>query len=358
MILLARALNNPASVLELDATALDLLIRQARAANLLPRLAELLHAQNLLDQLPQAARAHFSAIRVITEKQHQALRWEINRIQDALKDAVPAVILLKGAAYVMADLPTGRGRFFGDVDLLVPKAQLNATEAALMLAGWISTHHDAYYQRYYRDWMHELPPMIHLTRKTVLDVHHTILPETARLHPDAQKLIDAAIPVPGYAKLKVLAPVDMLLHSATHLFHEGEFDKGLRDLNDLDSLLRHFSRQQPDFWPRLLARAAELDLTRPLYYALRYSARILATPIPPEVLQTAQQHAPNTFLLWLMDALFERVFQAFHTSCEGPLSGIARYLLFVRSHWLKMPFPMLVRHLFHKAFVSPKDATT
>jgi hypothetical protein len=28
-----------------------------------------------------------------------------------------------------------------------------------MLAGWAATHHDAYDQRYYRQWMHELPPM-------------------------------------------------------------------------------------------------------------------------------------------------------------------------------------------------------
>lgn len=356
--LTAKALRNPASVLTLSASELDLLIRQARAALILPRLGSVLAEMGALEQLSPAPRAHFESTQVIADKQNQAIRWEINRIRTALHHVAADVILLKGAAYVLADLPAARGRFFSDVDLLVPKEKLGATEAALMLGGWISTHHDPYDQRYYRDWMHELPPMQHLTRQTVLDLHHTILPETARLHPDPQKLIDAALALPDHTYFKILAPVDMLLHSATHLFHEGEFDKGLRDLSDLDILLRHFTQQYPEFWPRLLARAPELELARPLFYALRYTTRILQTPVPPDVLRAISRHSPGTLTLWLMDTLFSRAFRPHHASCDDWLTRPALLLLFIRSHWLKMPPPLLVRHLFHKAFISPKDATT
>ena len=353
--LTANALRNPMAILSLSATDLDLLIRQARTALLLPRLGSVLSDLAYLEQLPVAPRAHFESTQVIANKQNQAIRWEINRIQVALQDAVSDVILLKGAAYVLADLPAARGRFFSDVDLLVPKDKLGATEAALMLGGWISTHHGAYDQRYYREWMHELPPMQHLARQTMLDLHHTILPETARLHPDPQKLIDAALPLEGHRGLKVLAPVDMLLHSATHLFHEGEFDKGLRDLSDLDILLRHFSQHDPEFWTRLLARAPELDLARPLFYALRYTTRILETPVPPDVLQAVSQYSPGSLALGLMDTLFARAFRPHHASCDDWLTRPALLLLFIRSHWLKMPFTLLVRHLFHKAFMTPRD---
>ena len=68
-------------------------------------------------------------------------------------------------------------------------------EGALMLHGWSTTHHDAYDQRYYRKWMHELPPLKHNTRGTVLDVHHAILPVTARLKPDSRKLLAASRPI-------------------------------------------------------------------------------------------------------------------------------------------------------------------
>ena len=44
---------------------------------------------------------------------------------------------------------------------------------------------DPYDDAYYRRWMHELPPLIHRERDRMIDVHHTILPLTARITPDA-----------------------------------------------------------------------------------------------------------------------------------------------------------------------------
>src|SRR5438045_6762401 len=111
--------------------------------------------------------------------------------------------------------------------------------------------------------MPALPPLRHATRNTVVDVHHAILPRTARLKPDSAKLLAASRPVPDSDRLRLLAPTDLIVHSATHLFFNEEFSNGLRDLVDLDSLLRHFG-EQPGFWSTLGERAAELDLVRPL----------------------------------------------------------------------------------------------
>lgn len=58
-----------------------------------------------------------------------------------------------------------------------------------------------------------------------------------------------------------------MLHSACHLFHEGEWGHGLRDLVDLDAMLRAFAAE-PGFWSTLLVRAQDLNLGRPLYLAL------------------------------------------------------------------------------------------
>ncbi len=189
--------------------------------------------------------------------------------------------------------------------------------------------------------------MRHVTRQSVLDVHHAILPQTARLKPETDKLLAAAVAVPGIANLYVLAPEDMVLHSATHLFHDGELDNGLRDLTDLDALLREFSRQ-PGFWLRLPARAAELDLLRPLFYALRYTRRILGTPVPAtEELQT--QGKPPRLLLALMDAIFLRALRPDHPSAADAWTPAARKLLYLRSHWLRMPPLLLAWHLTVKA---------
>ncbi len=355
--LLVDALVRPDSVRSLTLSGWDLLIRQARHANLMGRLAFRLQTRGLLDNAPAKPRAHLEAALTVAQRQRQAVEWEVNRILQALAGVPTPVVLLKGAAYVLLDIPAAAGRTFSDVDILVPRQHLDATEMALKMAGWITTHHSDYDQRYYRNWMHELPPMQHLLRQTVLDVHHTILPETARLHPDPRKLLDSAVSVDGQdERLKVLAPVDMVLHSATHLFHEGEFDHGLRDLSDLDALLRHFSEADPQFWETLLERARELDLSRPLHHALRYTHALLATPVPPAVLQAAAAHGPSWPTRSLMDALFARALAPRHPSCDGWLTRPALWLLFVRSHWLKMPLRLLVPHLLHQAFARSEKA--
>ena len=164
------------------------------------------------------------------------VRWELNRIERALKHLQIPILLLKGAAYVAAGLPAARGRLVSDIDIMVPRQALDGAEAALQAAGWRPIKLDPYDQRYYRTWMHELPPLVHSERGTVVDLHHTILPPTSRLKPDPAKLWSAAQPL-GTGPLHVLAPPDMVLHSAAHLFHDGDLRFSLRDLVDIADLL-------------------------------------------------------------------------------------------------------------------------
>jgi hypothetical protein len=351
--LVASALRDPEALVSWTLAEWDLLVRQARRAQLLARICWLVQERGLLQQVPEQPRAHLQAARVVSDKQDRAIRWEVNRIRHALMRVGIPVTLLKGAAYVMAELPSAHGRLFADVDILVPKEKLAEVEAALMLHGWAATLHDAYDQRYYRTWMHELPPMTHVKRQTTIDVHHAILPETARLRPDPRKLRAAAQYLAGDSDMQVLSPADMILHSATHLFSDGELEHGLRDLSDLDSLLRHFSTAA-DFWRHLADRAQELDLARPLYYALRYTRHILHTPVPDSALEMARAGRPFWMLASFMDALFLRALRPDHASCDDFFTPAARGLLYVRSHWLRMPPLLLVRHLLHKALVSPK----
>ena len=51
-------------------------------------------------------------------------------------------------------------------------------EQLLLHAGWSHMKADEYDQHYYREWMHELPPLQHKERGTVVDLHHGILPVT------------------------------------------------------------------------------------------------------------------------------------------------------------------------------------
>ncbi|NWG76451.1 MAG: nucleotidyltransferase family protein, partial [Rubrivivax sp.] len=303
--LLVRTLRAPDVIARFSMDNWDILIRQARAAGLLARLAHRFRQHALDDSIPAPARWHFVAAETLANKQHEAVRWELLQIRKALSDLGQPLIALKGAAYVAADLPAATGRLFNDIDILVPREVLPEVEGTLMLAGWHSTHLSAYDKRYYRRWMHEIPPMQHVRRQTVIDVHHAILPDTARYHPDSVKLRNRAVPVDGMPGIAVLAPEDRILHSATHLFHDGELPHGLRDLTDLDLLLRE-ATTIADFWTRLVLRAEELQLSRSLFYALRYVSHFLDTPVPESVTTALRDVAPNRVTLALMDAIFTR----------------------------------------------------
>jgi len=351
-ILLIQTLRTPHRVARFSLAQWDVLIRQARQAGLLARLYGLFEDNELLSALPHPVRWHFEAAGTLAQKQQIAVRWEVEQIRDALAPLNFPLIVMKGAAYVVAGLPAARGRLFNDIDILVPRGQLNQVEAALMLAGWHASGLSDYDERYYRRWMHEIPPMQHIHRATVIDVHHAILPETARYFPDPEKLRAAIEPAPGLPGVHVFSAADRILHSATHLFHDGELPHGLRDLTDLDLLLRQASAA-PGFWTHLLARAETLQLQRSLFYALRYTRHFLGTPVPDEVTQALRAAAPTPALLKLMDAIFSRALVPIHPSCDDPLSSLARQAAYIRAHWLRMPPHLLLPHLLHKAFASP-----
>ncbi len=344
--LLVEVLRRPPLAAGLSLPDWDLLVRLARRAELLAHLHAVLEAQGLLQEVPAAPLVHLESARVYARAQQRVVRWEAHCIRRALEPLGIPVVFLKGAAYLLAGLSNSRGRLFSDVDILVPRARLEEAERALLRHGWMSTHLNAYDQRYYRTWMHELPPLRHIRRRTVLDVHHNILPDTARLHPDPVRLLAGAMATDGGAL--VLSPEDMVLHSATHLFHDGELERGLRDLVDLDVLLRHFGKDA-SFWAGLLKRAGELDLARPLHYALAHAVRMFQTPVPGPVLEEAAGASPPLPLAALMQTLFERALDVDHDSCRQAGDGLARWLLYVRSHYLRMPLHLLVPHLVRKA---------
>ncbi|MEO6409143.1 MAG: nucleotidyltransferase family protein, partial [Burkholderiaceae bacterium] len=169
-----------------------------------------------------------------------------------------------------------------------------------------------------------------------------------RLKPDSRKLIAAALALPGAKGLHVLAPPDMVLHSMTHLFHNEELSHGLRDLSDLDRLLRHFATATA-FWDDLVARADELDLARPLYYGLRHTQAILGTPVPAETFVMASRAAPGWPLGNLMEGLWSRALRSPHSLAADRLTPATLFMLYLRAHWLRMPPLLLLRHLGIKA---------
>lgn len=345
--LLLDAVRSPASSATLELRQWDTLLRLARRANLISRLAAGIEEAGLLETVPRPVRPHLVAALALARHQRQAVIWEARHIGAALGSLEMPVVLLKGAAYSMAGLQAARGRLYGDVDILVPAARINEVEAALMMHGWSANQTDPYDSRYYRQWMHELPPMVNLKRGTVIDVHHNILPRTARNHPSAGKLLAASVALPE-APFRVLSPCDMVIHCATHLFHEGELNNGLRDLFDLDALIAEFGASDALFWTALPERARELDLEWPLRLAFRYLERFLGTPVPASA-KSALEQAPARDRLH--DVMYLPGLLPDHPLCNGYPALLARGLLYLRGHYLRMPLHLLALHLGRKGLM-------
>jgi len=327
--LLVGALRDPAGFRARDAAGWTALIAAARSESLLGslahRLADLAVPEQVARILDEARRDHDYA-------RTQAL-WEAEMCRRALSPTGAPFVLLKGSAYVAAGLAAGQGRSIGDLDILVPRESLDAAEAALLGAGWEWVKEDAYDDFYYRRWMHELPPLIHKERDRMIDVHHTILPLTARPTPDAAALIAASVELDN--GLHVLSPEDMIVHSAAHLFADGDLAGGLRNLWDIDRMLREFGARE-GYWERLQDRARLHQLSGPVSRALRLAARLYGTPVAGEGRAT------------VADDWFERRLLARNGWGQETRRAL-RFGFYLRSHWLRMPPPMLARHLWIKA---------
>jgi len=324
---------------------------QARCTQLLPRLTLQWDQSGWIEQVPAGPRPHLTSSLCILERQRQEVLWELEAIGRALQGLGVPVVLLKGTAYLRTGLPPAAGRVFSDIDILVPKNRIEDAEGALLGAGWISDERDAYNQMYYRQWMHEIPPLRHVHRQSVIDLHHTIAPPTSRFRVDGARLLERIRPIEEGSLFFVLAPEDMVLHSAVHLFQEGEFDRGLRDLLDLRDLLKHFEKSEPDFWRTLVQRAKELGLQVPLHHALFHVQRLFGIAPPPGMAQEVDGLRSHSLGRRMMAGLLDIALRPNHPSCDTRWTGLARWLLYVRSHYLRMPLPLVLTHLARKAWM-------
>ncbi len=326
---LVRLLAEPATAKEV--TDWTSLLSVARAESLIGSLGWRLKSAEVPEKVAQI----LELARRDSEQARTGALWEAEMARRALAPLGVPVVLLKGSAYAAAALDAAAGRSIGDLDILVPRDALGAVEAALLAAGWEWVKQDDYDDLYYRNWMHELPPLIHKERDRMIDVHHTILPLTARPKPDAAALIADSVELAD--GLRVLAPADMVVHSAAHLFADGDLAGGLRNLWDIHRMLREFAAAD-GFWRRLGERARLHQLIGPTARALRLAARLYGTPVDSRLAGPTPLAAR-----W-----FERRLLARNGWGQATRPAL-RLAFYIRSHWLRMPPLMLARHLWVKA---------
>lgn len=350
--LLLHLFQQPQLAVTLSADTWVHLIRLLRQQQQLARYAYLFRQAGVFTQLPQYARHHLRNAEIIADKQYRQVSAEAAELTQLLAPLQVKPVFLKGAAYALQQgLPAGIGRTFSDLDILVPKEQITAVEQRLSVFGFLPEPVSAYDQHYYRKWTHEIPPLRHHSRGTILDIHHNLIPPISGRAPDIRRFWQQLnLTADGYQVLSLPA---MTLHSLIHLFFNEDFKKGFRDLTDLHLLFAGFSEQD---WEQLLQLAEQTGFMFELMLACRYTSYLLATPIPAWVMQQTEQYQPSKLRLRLLDFIFLRLLSPQHPLLNTYLDQLAALLALIRGHWLKMPPQILFGHLSVKAFCAVRDA--
>ena len=342
-----QALSQPQLALDWPLPEWERVIRLSRRLRLLGRLAESLEAASLLQQVPAPAARHLVAELQYSRWRTGALLWALERLSAMLGDVPYPLVLLKGAAYIGQGLAFAAGRLPSDIDILVPREHLAHAQGLLLAAGWSEAELDDHDRQYYHEWSHEVPPMQHPLHGLELDLHHNILPPMAHTRVDAQLLL-ARLQPSRWPRWQVFHAHDQVLHSAAHLFYDSEARDRLRDLVDLDGLLRHFGATA-GFWDGLPDRAAELGLSEPLALACHFTTQWLQTPVPEAARRRIESAGPSALRRAWLHRLLSAILMPTEPDDAPPWQQqLAALILLARYHYRRMPLKILLPHLWHK----------
>lgn len=336
-------LKDASSSATLTATQWQRIIAAAREQSVLGRLYYLLEKQSLLDSVPTRALNHLKAAYQVAHQQRINVQREIREIGQAFERRSTTPVLLKGAAYSYLDLPCCYGRSFSDIDLLVPPSDLKSSQIALMVKGWVHKKEDEYNKEYYEKWMHEIQPMIHLQRLTVVDLHHNVLPKTNRFHFkfEALEMREAN------SGVTTLTPVDLFIHCAIHLFTEGELFHPLRDLTDLSMILDSLELETPI--EHIQKRAKQLGVEEYVGFALLFC-------LPFSKFKGMSNQIEEILNRSIINRLFTLpcyhcIFSSDSVSNSSLKFKVSTFILYLRGHLHRMPLKLLLPHLVKKAFM-------
>lgn len=346
---LMSAVMSPAVAQAFDAPTWDLVMRTARRARLLGTLAARVASERSVIP-PERASRLLEAAAIESRFRQAKVRYLLATIAPVISGSASTVLLLKGAAYVMQSRAVAAGRMPADVDVLVPKADLQAVEWALLDAGWQYDAIDPYDDRYYRRWSHELPPMRAAGQALELDLHHAILPPYGRVRPSIAQLLHASEPIAGHP-FRALCTTDQILHVAAHLFQDGDCANRLRDLVDFDSLFAEAASAggAEVVADALIQRARNFGLTQALAYTASFAAEWAGSEGGARVVDRLAFRAAG----WTVPAvigLAARAIPPVHPDFESERVGarLPSLLLSARSLWLRMPPHRGMQHALAK----------
>lgn len=314
-----------------------------RHEKLLARFYLLLDECQLTELLPVQLKRHCENAKTLAAKQRTVVIGEVSRLKVTFAREKYPLLFLKGAAYIICNSRAGLGRVFSDIDVLVPKHVIDNAEGRLAINGWLSKEIDDYDEKYYRQWSHEIPPMQHGIRGTLLDLHHNLVPPVSGKAIEMERLLEiAGTDVDG---VMILNEAGMFYHSAIHLFFNDDYSAAMRDMTDLYLMVK----QQPDsFYQSLFELHALSGFEKESCIALRFLQIDYNVELPNWVSERVTC-VLKSIGKWELSAL---------RYASGPKHSLLAHGEYkvptcfaeIRGHFLKMPPHILVFHSSMKLF--------
>jgi hypothetical protein len=323
-----------------------------RECDLLARFYHFSFEGQCFNDYPEQAQHHLISAKIQAERQAKQANYEAYELHHALQEINVTPIFLKGAAYTLRDSIAAKGRIYADMDILVSKSELIEIERKLSFLGWFAKELDDYDQQYYRKWAHEIPPLQQISRGTVADIHHNLLPPISGRAPNIDLFTHNLCKTDnGFFTLDKPA---MVLHSIIHLFFNEEFQHGFRDLTDLHLLFSE-ENEQSSFWTNILELSISTSFQLELFCAVRYCQSITKTSFPKDFLAQVNKIKVNPINLFIADFIFTEVLTPMHPILRKRFTSLAVVCALVRGHLLKMPIHILIYHSLHKFFKASLD---
>lgn len=313
-----------------------------RKEKMLARFYAILERGQLLEEIPPEALRHFVNANIVSKKQAALAKKEASELFKALSDKADYIVFLKGAAYSVTDNPASLGRVYSDIDVLVPKHDLDNIEQYLCVVGWKRHEIDDYDEMYYRKWAHEIPPMQHSSRGTVLDIHHNLVPVISGKSINIQAFVkDYGT---AHNNITVLCEPAMFFHSAIHLFFNEDMSSAFRDMTDLYLVS---SAQSEQFFHDVMAITEKYGFRKECILAFHLLSIHFNIKLVECVKISISEELKHISLFELK--LLKRLTLPKHPLLVDGELLFDQWLGEIRGHWMKMPLFILTYHITIKS---------
>jgi hypothetical protein len=198
-----------------DAWNWEGLFQTASDEALLPLLYSQFQSLDLVDLLPSEIADFLLAVETANRERNQAIVGELKAAVTLLNGIGIQPVLLKGLAYLKTGVyEDAAHRYLGDIDLLVPEEQQQASVVALIQHGWVAVKRDPF-----PNFHHHSPP---LRRPSAvwIEIHRSLGAGARERVLPAREVIErsGAVNLDGL-RVRVPAKEDLLAHLIMHSQH-------------------------------------------------------------------------------------------------------------------------------------------